>query len=92
MLYSYYSTRHTPTLLTSVCVYVMSVSMSVCGPYRYQPSRLEDTTDPEVIISKAKLILNKLSVTNFDKLSDQFMTGKTSALPSSTFTLLRSPV
>jgi hypothetical protein len=28
-----------------------------------------------VIISKAKLILNKLSVTNFDKLSDQFMTG-----------------
>jgi hypothetical protein len=44
-------------------------------PCRYQPSRLEDTTDPEVIISKAKLILNKLSVTNFDKLSDQFMTG-----------------
>jgi hypothetical protein len=27
----------------------------------------------QVILSKAKLILNKLSVTNFEKLSDQFM-------------------
>ena len=49
---------------------------------RYQPSRLEDTTDPEVIISKAKLILNKLSVTNFEKLSDQFMSGTPFSSPS----------
>ena len=35
--------------------------------------RLADGTDPEVICSKAKLILNKLSVTKFEKLSDEFM-------------------
>ena len=43
------------------------------GTFRYQPTRLSDTTDPAVILSKAKLILNKLSVTNFDKLSDEYM-------------------
>jgi len=29
--------------------------------------------DPEIIIRKANLILNKLTVTKFDKLSDEFM-------------------
>jgi translation initiation factor 4G len=43
------------------------------GVFRYQPSRLSDTTDPAVILSKANLILNKLSMTKFDKLSDEFM-------------------
>jgi len=43
------------------------------GTFKYVPSRLSDTTAPEVILSKAKMILNKLSVTNFDKLSDEFM-------------------
>lgn len=43
------------------------------GTFRYQPSRLSDTTDPAVILIKANLILNKLSMTKFDKLSDEFM-------------------
>ena len=34
---------------------------------------LSDTTAPDVILAKAKMILNKLSVTNFHKLSDEFM-------------------
>ena len=66
------------------------LSSSSSTPCRYQPSRLEDTTDPEVIISKAKLILNKLSVTNFDKLSDQFMTGTHLLFFSLTTMLLHS--
>ena len=43
------------------------------GTFKYQPSRLSDTTAPDVILAKAKMILNKLSVTNFHKLSDEFM-------------------
>ena len=43
--------------------------------FRYQPSRLSDTTDPAVILMNANLILNKLSVTKFDKLSDEFMSA-----------------
>ena len=43
------------------------------GTFKYQPTRLSDTTDTTVIIAKAKMILNKLSVTNFDKLSVEFM-------------------
>jgi hypothetical protein len=43
------------------------------GTFKYQPSRLLDTTSTEAIISKAKLILNKLSLTNFDKLAEEFM-------------------
>lgn len=41
--------------------------------FRYQPSLLSNTTDPAVILMNANLILNKLSVTKFDKLSDEFM-------------------
>ena len=43
--------------------------------FRYQPSLLSDTTDPAVILMNANLILNKLSVTKFDKLSDEFMSA-----------------
>lgn len=42
--------------------------------FHYDANRLNgDVNDPEVIIRKANLILNKLSVTKFDKLSDEFM-------------------
>jgi translation initiation factor 4G len=41
--------------------------------FRYQPTRLADGDDPDVIITKARAVLNKLSVTKFDKLSDEFM-------------------
>lgn len=41
--------------------------------FTYQKDRHADAADPEVICSKANLILNKLSVTKFDKLSDEFM-------------------
>ncbi len=42
--------------------------------FHYDEKRLNgDVNDPEVIIRKANLILNKLSVTKFDKLSDEFM-------------------
>lgn len=41
--------------------------------FSLQKDRLADDTDPDVIVSKANLILNKLSVTKFDKLSDEFM-------------------
>eukprot|EP00606_Chrysophyceae_sp_TOSAG23-5_P001286 GSChrysophyteH2.ASY1.ANO1.888.1 assembled CDS len=41
--------------------------------FTFQKDRLADETDPDVIISKANLILNKLSVTKFEKLSDEFM-------------------
>ena len=41
--------------------------------FKFDPSRLAATDDPDVVIKKANLILNKLSLTNFDKLSDEFM-------------------
>jgi translation initiation factor 4G len=40
---------------------------------RYQPSLLKDATDPEVVLKKANLVLNKLSIDKFDKLSTEFM-------------------
>lgn len=43
------------------------------GVFKYDEKRLADETDPEVIVRKANLILNKLSVTKFEKLSDDFM-------------------
>lgn len=43
---------------------------SIC---RWDPNRLANTDDPETLLSKAKLILNKMSLTNFEKLSDEFM-------------------
>jgi translation initiation factor 4G len=42
--------------------------------FKFVPGRLENVSDPEVVVQKANLILNKLSVTKFDKLSDEFMT------------------
>ena len=41
--------------------------------FRFQADRLADETDPDVIIIKARTILNKLSVTKFEKLSDEFI-------------------
>ena len=41
--------------------------------FRYKPTRLLDGTNPDVIIDKARAVLNKLSVTKFEKLSDEFM-------------------
>lgn len=43
------------------------------GVFKFDPKLLENTDDPETIMRKANLILNKLSVTNFDKLSDELM-------------------
>ena len=41
--------------------------------FSYVKDRLADDSDPDVICAKANLLLNKLSVTKFDKLSDDFM-------------------
>ena len=74
------SRSHTYTLslsLTHSLSHTHSLSLSpppsLSLSHRYKPKKVIDTTDPEVILSQAKSILNKLSVTNFDKLSDQFM-------------------
>eukprot|EP00341_Mesodinium_pulex_P000729 CAMPEP_0116963616 /NCGR_PEP_ID=MMETSP0467-20121206/48025_1 /TAXON_ID=283647 /ORGANISM="Mesodinium pulex, Strain SPMC105" /LENGTH=287 /DNA_ID=CAMNT_0004652295 /DNA_START=222 /DNA_END=1081 /DNA_ORIENTATION=+ len=42
------------------------------GKFRHDPNKLEEDT-PEATIMKAKLILNQLSLENFDKLSVKFM-------------------
>ena len=41
--------------------------------FAYVKDRLADDKDPDVICAKANLLLNKLSVTKFEKLSDDFM-------------------
>ena len=41
--------------------------------FKFQPTLLKDGTDPEVVAKRANLVLNKLSVEKFDKLSDEFM-------------------
>jgi translation initiation factor 4G len=41
--------------------------------FKYQPTLLSDTADPEVVVKKANLLLNKLSLDKFDKLSREFM-------------------
>ena len=53
----------------------MITSFNVCLHYlcRYKPNRVENEHDPEVILKKANLALNQLSVEKFDKLSDRFM-------------------
>lgn len=41
--------------------------------FHYDPTRLTASEDPTVILNKANLTLNKLSVEKFDKLSDDFL-------------------
>lgn len=43
------------------------------GIFKFNASKDNDESDPEVIVRKAQLILNKLSLTTFDRLSTQFM-------------------
>mmetsp|Transcript_6649 Transcript_6649/g.10038 ORF Transcript_6649/g.10038 Transcript_6649/m.10038 type:complete len:950 (-) Transcript_6649:189-3038(-) len=41
--------------------------------FRYQPNKVLDESTPEAILMKATLILNQLSLENFEKLSEKFM-------------------
>ena len=50
----------------------LTLALCVTSLYRFDPNRLSND-DPDTILRKANLILNKLSVTNFEKLSDEFM-------------------
>lgn len=43
--------------------------------FRFDPTRLANTDDVDTVIMKANLILNKLSLTNFDKLSEEFISS-----------------
>lgn len=43
------------------------------GVFRVDASKIVNPDDPDVIIRKATLILNQLSETNFERLSDDFM-------------------